>query len=437
MLKRKILHTQAAIAVLVLSAAVACSEDGPPVPTGTAPSVSPGRDPNAQIVVLTCEASRITMSVKCVPPQLGGKAKGPSADIIYGGQNMFVKVTTSNVAYNSGTGQYTFDANIQNLLQQPIGTTDGTTLAPNGVRVFFASGPTVTGGSGLAALLPDGFGTFTAAGQPFYQYNNVLAQNATSPNKNWLFIISPTVETFAFILLISAPVQFPNGYIEINGQLPGSCFGNLHPGSTTPLTGVIKDHLGIVQAGTITWGTTDANQASVDAGGVVTGVRYGDPFITATTPGGQNGSMCFHITGTVRNWTGAVSTDWEVGGNWGGGYTPALVDTAHIPVVANLPALTANTNIGGVQVDDNARISGGAFNLNLSSLATTGQTAGGGVQHTSGATSLTGIDIWGGRFATTNVTGTYTLSATTTVLGMLDVTGSLLIDAQTLQVDGQ
>ena len=437
MRKRRINYALSATAFAVLGAAVACTEDVPTTPTGNA-SEAVTRNPNVQTMILTCEASRKTMTVKCYEPQVGGKAKGgPSADIVYGGQNVFVKVTTSNVVYNSGTGQYSFQTSLQNLLQQPIGTTDGTTLDPNGVRVFFASGPTVTGGSGVAAVFPDGFGTFTAAGQPFYQYNNVLTQNQTSPNKGWLFIISPTVETFSFILLISAPVQFPLGYIEINGQLPGACFGPLHPGNTTNLVGVVKNHLGIPIGGaTITWGTTDPNQASVDGAGTVTGVRYGTPMITATS-GALNGSMCFNVTGTVRNWTGATSTNWEVGTNWAGGYTPALVDTAHIPAAPpNQPTLTMATNIGGIQVDDVAKITHGGFNLTLSALAITGPTAGSGVIG-NGTTLLTGIDAVQGLFRNMDVSGSYHLTGTTILGGTLTVTGLIQTDSQLLQVDSQ
>jgi hypothetical protein len=341
---------------------------------------------------------------------------------MYGGQNIFITVTSSNVAYNSATGRFTFDVTLKNLLEQKIGTTDGTTLDPNGVRVFFSSGPTVTAGSGVLAVVPDGFGTFTGGGQAFYQYNEVLAMNATSAAKQWMFIISPTVDTFDFLVLISAPVQFPNGYIEINGQLPGANLGNLHPGTTLPLTGVIKNALGVVQPGVITWGTTDANQASVDGSGNVTGVRYGTPSITATS-GGRNGSVLFNVTGTVRLWTGAVSTTWNVGGNWAGGYTPALVDTAHIPNgPANMPALTASESIGALTVDDGAITHLGAFDMTLSQFATTGQTSG-GVDGSTGRLLLTGTSTLGGRFSLVEISGNYTQNGNISVIAPITTAG--------------
>jgi hypothetical protein len=162
----------------------------------------------------------------------------------------------------------------------------------------------------------------------------------------------------------------------------------------------------------VTWGSTDPDQASVDAGGVVTGVRYGSPVITATS-GGLNGSISFDVTGTVRNWTGAVSADWAVGGNWGGGYTPALVDTANIPAaVSNFPALTQAESIGGLSIEDAATLNLAAFDLQLSKNATTGQGSG-GVTGTTGTLILAGStgSTVGGRFSLVKVTGDYTQNA--------------------------
>jgi len=428
-----------AMILLLSAAATACTDESPTRPAES--TEKPSIDPSSQFVVLTCTASKSKLTVTCAAPELGAnKSKGgPVADIIYGGQNTFVTVTSSNVAYNNLTGRFTFDVTIKNLLQQPIGTTDHINPAPTGVRVFFGSGPTVTGGSGIAAPVPDGFGTFTAGGQPFYQYDGILVTNATSAPKTWTIIIAPTVDTFSFILFISAPVEFPAGYVEINGQLPGASFGNLHPGVSTALTGVVKNQLGIVIPGAvITWGTTDANQASVDASGNVTGVRYGNPAITATSMG-LNGSMLFDITGTARNWTGAVSSNWETGGNWAGGCTPALVDTANIPVaVPNFPALTVAAAIGGITVADLATLNLGGFDMTLTSLAATGQTAGSGVLGTTGTLILSGNSTVIGRYSLLNVTGSYNTTGAVSAVAPLNVTAGLLqTDLNLIQIDAQ
>jgi hypothetical protein len=51
--------------------------------------------------------------------------------------------------------------------------------------------------------------------------------------------------------------------------------------------------------------------------------------------------------GTTETWTGAVSGDWNVAGNWSGGAVPSSNDTAIIPGrIQNVPTLTSATPVG-------------------------------------------------------------------------------------------
>jgi hypothetical protein len=300
---------------------------------------------------------------------------------------------------------------VQNLIQQPMGTTDGTTLDPNGIRVFFQSGPTVTSGSGSISVVPDGYGTFTAASQPYYQYNQVLAQNATSSARGWKFIMPSTVMSFSFVVYVSAPVQYPDGYVTLDGNLPGASFGSLPPGTSHQLAAVVKTAVGNTVSGAVTtFATSDPDCATVDAAGLVTAVRHGTCSITATS-GTRSGSMLFSVTGTTRNWTGAVSTDWNVGANWAGGVVPAAADSVAIPTgVANYPVLTSNVTVAGVTVADGATLDVGSFTLTCSGDAIIGL-SGGIVASGAGSVWLVGIaKTMQGVFPTTTVSGTYSLS---------------------------
>jgi hypothetical protein len=396
------------VAALLAITAAACSDRANPVtPTPSGPGGEPSKPLTVQ--ALACRGDRGKLTLSCAPA--GPEAGGPAGNITVGGQNVNVKVTSSNVAYNSGTGQFTFDVTVQNLIEQPMGTVDGTTLDPGGVRVFFSAGPTVTSGTGIASVLPDGFGTFTAAGQAFYQYNQVLVQNATSSARTWTLIMPPTVGTFDFLLYISAPVQFPDGYITLDGNLPGASYGNLHPGDTHPLTAVVKNQFGAVQGGTVTFGTTNGTCATVDGSGVVTGVQYATCSITATA-GARSGSLSFDVTGTTRNWTGAVSSDWSIGGNWAGGLIPAVTDSVLIPTgVPNFPVLSTPVTISNVTVADLAMLDLASFNLTSTGDVATGPTVGWGVLASgSGALLLTGnTKTMHGRFPTVTVSGSYAL----------------------------
>ena len=54
-------------------------------------------------------------------PRTGARA------LTLGGQNSYVRVISSNVAYDSVTQVFSADFAVQNLLPQPIGTSDGVT----------------------------------------------------------------------------------------------------------------------------------------------------------------------------------------------------------------------------------------------------------------------------------------------------------------------
>ena len=186
-------------AVVAMLTAAACA-DSPPTSSET-----PLQAPVEVVQLLACEGSLATGAVKCAPTQPG---TGGARAIIFGGQGTYVQVTGTNAAYNSGTEIWSIDMTIQNLTNEAIGTYDGTTPDVNGIRVFFHSGPTVTGGSGAISVAnADGTGTFTAPGQPYFQYNEVLDKDEVSSSKTWQLNVQPTVTTFSFILAVSTEVQ--------------------------------------------------------------------------------------------------------------------------------------------------------------------------------------------------------------------------------------
>ena len=169
-------------------------------PTAT----TPAPEAAAQAVRLACTVTVATGELSCDPR--GDVPPGVSATL-YGGQNSRVRLASAN-ADTSG-GVYTMDVTVTNLLAgQAIGTVDGATLHPQGVRVFFVEEPSVTGGLGNVALdSVDGRDLFTAAGQPFIQYDQVIAPSQVSAPRQWRFSVSPGVETFHFAVLISTEVQ--------------------------------------------------------------------------------------------------------------------------------------------------------------------------------------------------------------------------------------
>jgi hypothetical protein len=200
-----------AVAALSALALAACGERGGPVDAAPAPG-QPAVP--ALLGSVRCTASAKAATLSCAPSALPPGARGY---IIVGGQGSYVQLTSSNVAYDGGTHVFSFDVNVQNLIPQPMGTTDGTTPDANGVRVIFASGPDVNSGSGSATVRsPDGTGTFTATNQPYFAYtgallggDGILTQNETSADKGWTLNVDPTVGTFTFTLYVVAEVPRP------------------------------------------------------------------------------------------------------------------------------------------------------------------------------------------------------------------------------------
>jgi dipeptidyl aminopeptidase/acylaminoacyl peptidase len=196
-------------AALVLAPAAAlfaagCSDAPAPLdpPAPTPPAVQPPPGGGAALAGLECTARVRAGTVSCEPAQ---PRTGAAANRIIGGQGVNLRIATSNVSYDSVTHVFAADFTVQNLLVNRLGTPDGSTVT--GIRVFFHSGPTATAGSGsIEVLNPTGTGTFTAANQPFYHYNQVLTLNAVSAPSRWEWDVPPSVTSFAFTLYVQAPV---------------------------------------------------------------------------------------------------------------------------------------------------------------------------------------------------------------------------------------
>src|SRR5204863_3451672 len=101
--------------------------------------------------LITCQASVNARTLDCAASQPQA-ARGVSFDLVLGGQGALVRLASSGNAYNSGTQTFSSNVTVENLISQPMNTTDGTTPDAGGIKVFFNSGPTVTGGTGTVSV---------------------------------------------------------------------------------------------------------------------------------------------------------------------------------------------------------------------------------------------------------------------------------------------
>jgi hypothetical protein len=418
-----------AAAALVLAACV--DRDNPagsPLQNPTPPG------PAARPVVLQaleCRADMRTLQVQCADAV---HKDGLPSYLIVGGQNVYVTLTSANQNYVPATGAFTMDVTVRNLIPQPLGTADTMpTLTPdaNGVRVFFATPPIATAGSGAITVTADGQDVFTGPAQDYYQYNTVLEQFEVSAPKTWQFTVPSTVETFYFGVYVAAAVPWPDGYVSVTGNF------NVRSGAERQLTARAYNVVGEedVAVTSFTWTALDSTRARVDGTGLVHGQRFGNTGVVATAGDGRHGTVLMNVAPIRRYWTGAAAvTNWENGANWWpDSIAPQAQDTAVVPdtTAAIFPLLVQNETVGGVEVLDLTpggvvpTISLGAFNLDASGSVMTTNSA--SIDNTVGRLVLTGIaQTVEGTLPNINVTGSYSLSGNILTRASLRVTGGRL-----------
>jgi len=249
-------------------ALAACSDKADLVaPNAAAP------DAPAPLVAVTCTASTQDLTVRC-----GGTGPGGGASsVIIGGQGTRVRLASSNIQVVADT--FAFDVTVENLIPQPLGTTNGTTADPAGVRVFFASGPVAAPSGAVTVANPDGTGTFTASGQPYFQYAGPLRADSVTAARRWKLRFTPGVTSFTFQLLVSAAVQYPDGYVD---DIPYVL--TLNPNEVRTLTGSVRSFSGVLQPGaTIDWTSSAPGIAGVSGTQVTAGASRGVAELTASS----------------------------------------------------------------------------------------------------------------------------------------------------------
>ncbi|HEX9937228.1 MAG TPA: hypothetical protein VGB15_08895 [Longimicrobium sp.] len=178
-------------AALPLALAAGACRD---LPTAAPPAESPA--PQGGRAQLRCSVGVRDQTMVCEP----AGPRGIRRQIILGGQGLNVRLRTTNVSYDGIDDVLTADISVQNLLDQPIGTADGSSTY--GVRVFFVSGPTVVEGSGTVQVLTDSMGTFTASNQRYFVYNEIIQPRGVSAPQTWSFSVPAEATRFEFMVLV-------------------------------------------------------------------------------------------------------------------------------------------------------------------------------------------------------------------------------------------
>lgn len=255
--------------VAALVALAACAEHSPTAAPADG-SAAPARG-GYLITEFRCSVTVASREMKCVearPVDMRG-------DLLLG--SGYVQLSSQGPIYD-GERDYTFEVAVKNLIHQKIGTTNGSAYAMNGIRVFFSQQPHATSGYGTITVVPDGYDTFTAANQPYYKYYTILDYNEQSSWQQWLFEIPPTVNTFAFVVYVSAPVQYPVGWVTVTPDT-----WSLAVSETKQLSNTVVNQYGnLVSGATVTWSSSNTSVATVSSSGLVTATGSGSATITVT-----------------------------------------------------------------------------------------------------------------------------------------------------------
>jgi hypothetical protein len=263
----------AAAGLLLLALVAACDDAGP---TGAMPESAP----QAELARLECTVTVADGALSC---ENAAPRTGAAGGLVVGGPNgTYVNLTASNHTFTPGDDVYSIDVTVQNLMPHALGTTDGVTPDAGGVKVLFDVEPYPTAGD-LGAEMSLVGGTvqraiLIRADQAYYLYDGILQPNQTSAPVTWEFGKPAAVTAFRFTVYVMAAVQHPNGWVDVSPPAD-----TMTEGATAALAATVRNPYGVVipdQA--ITWGTSDAAVATVDASGAVTAVAPGTATITAT-----------------------------------------------------------------------------------------------------------------------------------------------------------
>ena len=267
------------IAPLLLLAA-ACADH---TPTAVPSPALPG----AGAALLECRADvrAATMSCAAADPSLPGSVSAA----VLGGQGVNVRLRNTNVVYENAV--FRTDVTVESLVAQALGTADGVTPSPEGVRVFFHVAPRATRGAGEVTVAnPDGEAFFTAAGQDFFRYAGILAPGDTSPPREWRFAMPGSVEAFSFQVLVTGAVAREAGWVAVSPPAPA-----LAVGDTMRLAATVHEVTGRPLAEqNVQWSSSDPSVLAVEEDGTVTALQEGTATVTATG-GGRTGSAAVQV----------------------------------------------------------------------------------------------------------------------------------------------
>jgi hypothetical protein len=333
---------------------------------------------------LLCAGSVRDLTVTCrsqgPQPQLPSGVRGTVA---YGGQGLYVRLASANVAFNSGTRVFSFDARLVNLLPVVIG--EDSTGAATRTHIYFSSlVPAVD-----SVVNADTALVVTAPNQPAFRYSGKIAAGDSAAAKTWQIHLATGQENFTFVVYVSTDVKNYKGYVDIYPKTD-----TIAVGQTVQLTDTVRNHLGVPRPGVpVAWSSSNPAAATIDAStGLVTAVADGTTTITARSV--PEDASIVHPSGTATIVVATASAD----------------STKITPAPSSLAAGDTSTLTVQVRTFTGVNYTHSAGTVVLAASAGTLKAG------ASTGASVTAVD---------NGNGTYTAKLTRTGVGIVNVSGTL------------
>lgn len=213
------------LSFVLVTLAGACTE-GPVAPMPAAPpeSTAPGLLSAEYECFVDVEAG--TTRCGAVPPANGGAQLALS---LGSGPLTFISHWTHARTWAMNEDTSTSMLAFVNNTVQPLGTIDGESVHPDGIRLVFTTPPYVASvysgtvaGASIRMETPTGRGTFTdgtgavLTDRPYFQYNTIFMPHETSNYRFIHFIYSSNVKGFGYRYRVWAPVQFEHGWLDLS-----------------------------------------------------------------------------------------------------------------------------------------------------------------------------------------------------------------------------
>ena len=256
--------------VLVGAILVACSDGGDllgPKPPEEQPK------PREQ-VTLECTLSTTERTFSCSGPSPEGSG-GASRSVSVGREDLDADLIGSNIQIDQTNLIAKVDVRAVNLLPQAMGTTDGSTLHPNGVRTFFTA---FGANSGTVEAKNAVLGTFiNGSNVPYYQYNEILAPGDTSGVVTWELDYSQAGADLTFELKFETEVPHPNGWVDVGVDSIGTFSDSvtIEAGDSARIEYLVRmDHLGELHGNQAVQVTSSADSIVTASTTVVGGKHF-------------------------------------------------------------------------------------------------------------------------------------------------------------------